>query len=166
MSCFNTLGGAIHKAAGLTGFATRETCRVLRGSERAETGARIDWDLQYCWVQRGKYPLQDQQRKAILDEGSLRDVYLTYAFPSHSVSGTTHTTAQPDDTDERLSSTDQNTQGGESHINTTRPICNAEKQKLYTQVLCANIEQSWKAGRASLRYFYRHPGQVALNDSG
>ena len=34
MSCYNVLGEAIHKPAGLVEFATRETFRTLRGKEK------------------------------------------------------------------------------------------------------------------------------------
>ena len=78
MSCFNVLGEAIHKAAGLVEFATRETCRSLRGSDHSASGERVDWALQYQWVQRGKHPLLDQQVKAIYDEKPLRGMYYSY----------------------------------------------------------------------------------------
>ena len=74
MSFFNVLGEAIHKAAGLVEFATRETCRTLRGRERATIDERVGWALQYRWVQRGKHPMLDQQVKAIYDEKSLRGI--------------------------------------------------------------------------------------------
>lgn len=80
MPCFNGLGEASHKATGLVEFATRETCRTLRGSERAELGERVDGALQYQWVQRGKRPLLDQQVKAIYDENSFMGNVLFLCF--------------------------------------------------------------------------------------
>ena len=124
MSCFNTLGEAIHKAAGLTEFATRETCRALRGSERTAAGERLDWELQYTWTQQSKHTFHDQKRKAILYEESLRGVYHEYAMPSRNV--------------EAMSERSTIVQNNDW----------LEKTKLYDHILSANLEQAWMMGKS------------------
>ena len=116
LSSLNVIGEAIHEAAGLTEFATRETGRVLLGSERAGAGERLDWELQYSCVQKGKYPFHDQMQKTILDEDSLRDIYKACALPTHDIAA--------------------------ESVNNHRPgaMVATAQQKLHNHVLVANIE--------------------------
>lgn len=81
------------------------------------------------------------------------------------MTGTNKIAAQLDYTDEQLNSIDQNTQGITSDVNSTGSFV-VRKSRNCTTKFCANIERSWKAGRAPLRYFYTSPHHVDLNDAG
>ena len=153
MSCFNVLGEAIHKAAGLVEFATRETSRSLRGQNRATINERVDWALQYEWVQRGKHPMLDQQAKAIYDDKSFRGIYQTYVLPLQTIVKSNEEC--DDDGDCNIADDDTDSQySSKSHLSLE------DKQKMYKHVICANIDQLWKSGRKPLRYFYKDPNQV------